>query len=119
DDTLMWRVVRHEAAEVRDVGQGHRYLCRELHRRRAFARRPGFQDLALGVVERGGDGMLAPQPRPVGRSMALMRFLAPRHGNALSSPGGAVQLGRSVWHSRRRRLPRSMQTLLVPPYSGG
>ena len=70
---LVRRVVRHQPAEVGDVGEGHRNVLGELHEPRGFARRPGAKHLALGIVERRRDRVPAPEARAVGRAVLMMR----------------------------------------------
>ena len=88
DHALVRRVARDQAAEVGDVGQRHRNLLGELHRRGRVARRPRAQDLPPRIVERGCDRVLAPQPGTARRAVTLMRFLAARHRRLLSRPAG-------------------------------
>ena len=76
---LVRGVRRNEATEVRRLGDGHRDVLRELHELRRLACRPGAQHLAVGIVERRRNRVLAPEARAVGRAMALMRLFALRH----------------------------------------
>ena len=88
---LVRRVVRHQPAEVGASASVTGNVLRELHERRGLARRPGAQHLALGIVERRGDRVLAPEARPVGGPVALMRFLAARHGAPMGECARATQ----------------------------
>jgi hypothetical protein len=91
---LVRRIVGNEPTKVRRLGKSHRQLLGECHRGRSLSRRPGAEDLALRIVERGRDRMLAPQARPIGRSVALVRFLAAGH---------CARLAADAAESRRRR----------------
>jgi hypothetical protein len=79
----MRRVIGHEATEIGRLGKRHRNVLRELHVGGDVPRRPGAQDFAERIVERGRNRVLAPQARPVGRAVALVGFLAPRHGASM------------------------------------
>ena len=94
-DTLVRRIVRNHPAKVGRLGHGHLKLRRELHEIGGFARRPGLQNLAVRIVERGGDGVLAPEPGSVGIAVTLVGLFAAGHG---LSPcvGPAVQASPSA-----------------------
>ena len=79
DHALVWRVARHKPAEIGDIRQGDGKILGKLHESRRVARRPRLGYLALGIIERGGDRMTAPEARPVRRSVLLVGFLAARH----------------------------------------
>src|SRR6185312_14883871 len=76
---------------------------------RRFALRPGAQHLALGVVERGGDRMPAPQARAL-RSAALMRDFAARHG----CPMGGGEAPRNPESRQLSTLFGNPSTVLTP-----
>ena len=78
---LMRRIVRHQPAKVGDVCERHGDILGKLHKARRFTRRPGAKHLALRIVERRCDGVLAPQAWPVRGPVTLMRYLAPRHAD--------------------------------------
>ena len=81
DDALVRRVARHQPAEIGDVGKGDRDVLRRCHSsRRRLARRPDPVDPALGIGERGGDGVAAPETGAVlglGRLAGLASHRAP------------------------------------------
>lgn len=80
DHALVRSIVRDEAGKIVNVGECYGDVGRKLHEAGGFTRGPGAKHLALRVIERSGNGMLAPEPRTVRRSMSLMASFAPRHG---------------------------------------
>ena len=76
---LVRGIAGDEPPKVRRLRQSEWDVARELHEGRGFPRHPCPEDLAVGIVECSRDGMLAPESRPVGGPMALVRFLAARH----------------------------------------
>jgi len=79
DDALMRRVGRNQSSKVRRLRHGHGDLLGQLHVIRGLAGGPRSKHLAIGIVERRGDRMPAPQSRPVRGAVALVGFLAARH----------------------------------------
>ena len=73
---LVGSIARNQPAEVGDVGECHRNLLGKLHRRGRIARRPCAQDLPPRIVERGCNGVTAPEARTVGRAVLVMRAFA-------------------------------------------
>src|SRR3954447_9359456 len=81
--SLVWRVVRHQPAKVRNVGERYWQVLGKLHEGGGVPRRPSAQHLAIGVVERCRNSMLSPQAWTVRCPVTLMRFLAPRHAASM------------------------------------
>jgi len=79
----MRRVVRHETAEIRDIGERDLNFFRELHESGRFPGCPCAEHLPVWIVERGRDRMLAPETRAVRSAVTLVRLLAPGHAPAM------------------------------------
>src|SRR3954451_11222157 len=97
--------MRHQAAKVRHIRERDGDVVRELHDGSGFTGRPRAQDLAGRIVERGGDRMLPPEARAIGGAMALVRFLAPRHGVSMTAGGWAHKPAVSHPRKKAKRLP--------------
>ena len=82
DQPLVRRVLRHEPAEVRDVGEGEGHVLRKLDLGRRLAGRPDPDHLTLRIGERRRDRVSPPETGTVLRLGGGSGFAA--HGGFMA-----------------------------------
>jgi hypothetical protein len=89
----MWRILRHQPAEIGDIGIGRLEQRRERQRRQRLTRPPDASHDPIGIGERGCDGMAAPETGFAGGGLGWSM---------------AFTHGRSLFHACRFRASRVM-----------